>query len=165
MKLCKFAAALCLLLAGSALAPRLLSQTPPAQPSVKEELLEFTKPVKIADGDTELQKKLKERHNSAALLLKKRVEEYSRGIRDLGPVFEAAKFAAEAKLDLAVTQEDRVKKLAQTLIVANAALAYLEGLHAKGFCSAGDLERARYARLNIEVELLKARQKDRPAPK
>jgi hypothetical protein len=158
-------AALCLVLAGSALATRLLSQATPAQPSVNAKVLAFIKPVEIAPGDTDLQKKLKERHNSAARLLQDRVEEYRKGLRDVSLVFEAARLAAEAKLDLATTPEARLAVLEQTLEVARLAENHLHSLREKGFGSAGDLERARYARLSIEVELLKARQKDRPAPK
>jgi outer membrane protein TolC len=156
---------ICVFAAGSVLAPTILAQEPGAQPKVSPKVLAFVKPVAIAAGDTELQKKLKERHNSAARLLDLRIKEYQNGVRDVGPVFEAARLVAEAKLDLAATPEARISILEQTLEVARLAEGYLQSILAKGFGSPADLERARFARLSVEVELLKARQKDRPAPK
>jgi hypothetical protein len=149
----------------AALVPGLVAQTPPTQPSVNPKLLAFVKLVELSPDDTELQKKLKERHNSAARLLDERIKEYRKGLRDVAQVFEAATFAAEAKLDLAATPEARVSVLEQSLEVARVAEGYLQSLREKGFGSAGDLERARFARLSVEVKLLKARQKDRPATK
>src|SRR5262245_44577276 len=71
----------------------------PETPSLSPKVLAFLKPVAIADGDNELQKKLKERHNSGVTMLDERVKEYKKGSRDAGTVFQAAKLVAEAKLD------------------------------------------------------------------
>jgi hypothetical protein len=95
-------------------------------------------------------------------LLDERVKEYKKGVRDISFVFEAARLVAEAKLDLVPNAAARSEVLEQTLEVANLAEAHLGQHLAKGFGAKADLERARYARLTLEVELLRARQKANP---
>jgi hypothetical protein len=114
-------------------------------------------------GD-ELAMALKERHNSAVTLLKERLYEYEKGIRDINPVYEAGRFVADAKLDLAADADARVKVLEQTLKVAELGEAYLNQLSERGLGSKADLERARYGRLNVKVQLLQAKQKAKATP-
>jgi hypothetical protein len=133
--------------------------------AVSPKVLAFLKPVTAGADDSELTKKLKERHNSAVALLDERLKEYKRGVRDVNFVFEAARLAAEAKLDLAPNAAARVDVLEQTLELAKLAEAQLRQQLARGFGSKADLERARYARLTLEVDLLRARQKANPKPK
>src|SRR5262249_31334463 len=104
--------------------------------------------------------KLKERFNAAVKLLDERVDEYKKGLRDIAPVYEAARLTAEAKLDLDPSPKARVTVLEQTLEVVKLFESNIQQQLAKGFGSKGDLERARYTRLTVEVELIKARQKD-----
>jgi hypothetical protein len=129
-----------------------------ATQEVDPKVLAFLKPAEIADGDSELQKKLKERHNAAVRLLEERVNEYKRGVRDASFVFDAARLTADAKLDLASTAEARSATLQQVLDVAKIVEGHLQQQLDKGFGSKADLERARYDRLNVEVEILKAKQ-------
>jgi hypothetical protein len=143
---------------------RTAAQTPADAPGVSPKILAFLKPVAIAEGDSELQKKLKERHNVAVKMLEERVNEYKKGVRDIGPVFEAARLTAEAKLDLAENAEARTDVLNQLLDVAQLIESNLAQQVAKGFGSKADLERARYTRLTLEVELLRAKQKAKPGP-
>ena len=112
-------------------------------------------------GD-ELAMALKERHNSAVTLLKERLYEYEKGIRDINPVYEAGRFVADAKLDLADDADAKVKILEHTLKVAELAEAYLKQLSEKGLGSKADLERAHYGSLNVKVQLLQAKQKAKP---
>jgi hypothetical protein len=135
------------------------AQTPPEAPAVSPEIQAFLKPVAIAGGDSELQKKLKERHNAAVKMLEERANEYKKGVRDINPVFEAARLTAEAKLDLAENAEARTAVLKQLLEVAKLIENNLTQQQVKGIGSKADLERARYARLTLEVELLRAKQK------
>ena len=128
-------------------------------PEVDPKILAFLKPVEIADGDSDLQKKLKERHNVAVRLLDERVSEYKRGVRDASFVFDAARLAADAKLDLAETADARSATLEKILDIAKLIESHLQQQLDKGFGSKGDLERARYGRLSVEVEILKAKQK------
>ena len=167
MKCAKFLAAvsligLFLLFARGDLRGRAEAQPPADTPTVSPKVLAFLKPIQAGANDSELTKKLKERHNSAVALLDERVKEYKKGVRDISFVFEAARLAAEAKLDLAPNAAARSEVLEHTLEVVNLAEAQLGQQLAKGFGSKADLERARYARLTLEVELLRARQKAKP---
>ena len=136
------------------------SAQPPAKlPSLTPEVLAFIKPIETAVGDSELQKKLKERHNAAVTHLEERVAEYKSGSREIGMVLEAARFVAEAKLTLAESAEAKVAALEQALHIAQLIETQLKQHVDKGFGSKGDLARARYARLSVEVELLKAKGK------
>ena len=137
---------------------RTAAQTPADAPGVSPEILAFLKPVAIAEGDSELQKKQKERHNVAVKMLEERVNEYLKGVRDLNSVSVAARLTAEAKLDLAGNAEARIAVLNQLLDVMKLSENHLVQQLAKGFGSKADLERARYARLTLEVELLRAKQ-------
>jgi hypothetical protein len=125
---------------------------------VDPKITAFLKPVEMADGDGELKKKLKERHNVAVRLLEERVSEYKRGVRDASFVFDAARLTAEAKLDLADTAEARGTVLEQTLDIAKIIEAHLQQQLDKGFGSKGDLERARLGRLGVEIQILKSKQ-------
>jgi len=152
-----FLAAVFLFSSEAGTAGRTAAQAPAGAPGVSPEILAFLKPVAIAEGDNELQKKLKERHNVAVKMLEERVNEYKKGVRDISPVFEAARLTAEAKLDLAENAEARTAVLKQLLDVAKLIESNLAQQLDKGLGSKADLERARYARLTVEVELLRAR--------
>jgi hypothetical protein len=126
-------------------------------PDVNPKVLAFIKPVEISQRDSDLQKKLKERHNVAVKLLEERVNEYRKGVRDVSSVFEAARLTAEAKLDLAENNQARTTVLEQVLDIAKLIESHLEEQLKKGFGAKSDVERARLARLTVEVELLRAR--------
>jgi hypothetical protein len=135
--------------------PSLRIQGPVQSPEVSSEILAFMEPIEVIADDDELNRKLTERHNAGALMLKDRVEEYRAGRRDLNDVFEAARLVALSKLDLASTDEQRRAALEQTLEVAQQIESSQNRQVELGFGSKGDLERARYARLGVEVEILK----------
>ena len=141
--------------------------TGPAAAAAVDPVIEaFMKPVEGAQGDNEMRRKLVERHNIAVRLLELRVKDYRRGITPLSPVFEAARTAADAKLDLAANDEDRVRTVQQVIDVSKVVEQTLEKQVRSGFGSEADLERARLARVTAEVELLKLKQPgqtDRPA--
>lgn len=145
------------LFAGTGTVPTTPAQPPAGGKEISPKILAFLKPVAIAEGDGALQKKLKERHNVAVKMLDVRVDEYKKGVRDIGPVFEAARLASEAKLDLAEQAEARVAVLEQVLEVAQLIETHLQQQIDKGFGSRADVERARYARLTVEIELLRAK--------
>jgi hypothetical protein len=135
-------------------------QQPTVAPELSPKLLAFLKPIEPAAGDSELQQKLKERHNVAVKLLELRVTEYKKGVRDIAPVFDAARIALDAKLDLDPSAKARIAVLEQSLELARQMEGNLQQQIDKGFGSKGDLERAKFARLTVEVELIKAKQKD-----
>jgi hypothetical protein len=157
-------AGLFVLLRATAPFPEAAAQPAAGAPELSPKVLAFLKAIEPAPGDSELRQKLKERHNAAVRLLDERVKEYKKGLRDAGPVFEAARLAAEAKLDLAENAEERTAALDQALEVARVIETYLQKQLDAGFGSRGDLERARYNRLSVEVELLKAKQKGDARP-
>jgi hypothetical protein len=146
-----------LCLAGSGTSRSTAAMNQAVTQEVDPKILAFMKPVEIADGDSDLQKKLKERHNVAVLLLDERVNEYKRGVRDASFVFDAARLTSDAKLDLADTAEARSATLEQVLDIARLIEGHLQKQLDNGFGSKGDLERARYGRLSVEVEILKAK--------
>jgi hypothetical protein len=152
---CVAAAFCCLVSYG--IAPSTVAQAQAAQ-DVDPRITAFLKPIETADGDSELRKKLKERHNAAVRLLQERVNEYKKGVRDASFVFDAARLTADAKLDLAETAESRAAVLEQVLDIAKLIETHLQQQLDKGFGSQGDLERARYGRLSVEVEILKLKQ-------
>jgi hypothetical protein len=147
------------ILLGIGLRPALDAQGPVKGPELPPKILAFQKAIEIAAGDSDLVKKLKERHNTAVRLLDERTKEYKKGIREISFVFEATRLVAEAKLDLADRPDARVTALEQTLEVAQFIEKHLQDQLDKGFGSRADLERARFGRLTVEVELLKAKQK------
>jgi outer membrane protein TolC len=148
---------------GEAPAPQ--SQPPASSQDVDPRILAFLKPVEVPAGASELQQKLRERHNVAVKLLEERVNEYRKGVRDVSSVFEATRLTADAKLDLAETRDARVVVLGQVLDIAKLIESKLEERLKKGFGSKSDVEQARLSRLNVEVELLRAKAKDVPVPK
>jgi hypothetical protein len=143
---------------------RTAAQAPADAPKVSPEILAFLKPLTIAERDNELRKKLKERHNVAVKMLEDRINDYRKGVRDINFVFEAARLTADAKMDLAENAEARTAVLKQRLDVAKLIERNLAQQLANGFGSKADLELAQYARLTLEVELLRAKQKAEPGP-
>lgn len=157
--------ALVILFFGGTAGPFTITAQPPStKPEVNPKVLGFMKPVEIVAGDGELLKKQKERHNVAVKLLEVRVTEYKVGRSDIGPVFEATRLTAEAKMDLAETAEAKVAALELVLEVARLIESTLQQQIEKGFGSRADVERARYARLTVEIELMRAK-KDGPRQK
>ena|SRR5262249_34962818 len=148
-----------LLFARGLLPGRAEAQPQANAPALSPNLLAYLKPIQPAAEDSNLTKKLKERHNSAVALLDERVKEYKKGTREISHLFEAARLAADAKLDLAANDSAKVEVLEQTLDLAKLAEEHFQQQLAKGFGSKADLERARYARLSLEVDLLRAKQK------
>ena len=140
------------------------AQAPSTAQDVDPKIVAFIKPLEIGESDTPLHKKLKERHNAAVRLLEERVSEYKRGLRDISFVFDAARLTADSKLDLAETVETRFVVLNQVLEITKLIESHLQQQLANGFGSKGDLERARFGRLTVEVEILKL-QKGAEEPK
>ena len=132
----------------------------PARAALDARLDAFVKPIDVAAGDSDLRKKLKERHNSAAKLLELRIADYRKGLRDVSAVFDAAHLAADSKLDLAENADQRTKVLEEGLELSKEFEAFLQKQVDGGVGSKAELERARFARLSIEVQLLKVRQKE-----
>lgn len=151
------ATALVLTAAQAQRSPAPPTSAPHAAP-VDPAITAFMKPIEVADGENDLVRKQKERHNAAVRLLELRVQEYRKGITPLSPVFESARLVGEAKMDLASSDEDRAAVFQQSADVSRVVEDTLEKQVKAGFGSEVDLARARLARLTAEVELLKLKQ-------
>ncbi|MCI0376356.1 MAG: hypothetical protein L0215_01990 [Gemmataceae bacterium] len=154
-----FLSAVCFLQSGPGTVATTNAQPPAGAPEVNPKVLAFLKPVDVKPEDSDLQKKLKERHNVGVKLAEERVAEYKKGVRDVTFVFEAARLVADAKLDLAQNAQEKTVVLEQVLDVAKLIEHHLQQQIEKGFGSKADLERAKFGRLSVEIELLKAKQK------
>jgi hypothetical protein len=138
--------------------PRAFAEEPPAGLAAK--LAPLLKPLPIDGADkNELTRLLTERHNAAVSYLSERLKQYQRGLRDLSAVFEGARLVEQAKLALAETPDSTVAVLEEYLGMAREIEAYTKNLLEKKAGSQADFDLARYNRLGIEIELLKAKQK------
>jgi len=141
-------------------APFAADETTDAQyPDVDQKVLDYIKPIQAADNDDELTKKLKERHNVAASLVEAQVEEYKSGLSDLTRVLDAAKLVAEAKFALAQDDAARQTVLDDTLEIAKLIETHQQKKFDAGIGSKSDFQRARLARINVELEILKLKAK------
>jgi len=139
-------------------------KTDTKQPEVNERVLAFIKPVEIADADDELTKKLKERHNVAASLLDARVQAYNSGVSDLSQVLESGRMVADSKYDLAQDDNARLAVLDETLEIAKLIESHQQAKSDANIGSRSYFQRARLARLNIEVQILKLKRGIVPKP-
>src|SRR5262249_34588904 len=91
--------------------------TAPARESF-DAIIKGLKEVPSDPSDSELRAKLKDRHNSAVRLLQLRNQEYQKGLRDPGNVFDAARTVVDCKIDLAQSPQERQRVLEEVVNVA-----------------------------------------------
>jgi hypothetical protein len=108
--------------------------------------------------DDALRQKLKERHNTAAELLKLHIDRYRSGVADASSVFETAREVADAKMSLARTPAEREAVARQVLEVTRSVEARLEKQVKSGLGLELNLMRAKLARERAEIELLTLQQ-------
>lgn len=150
-----------MLACGVAVSATSLRAQPPGDSSdaervqVSAKVVDFVKPVAETPDDDDLVKKLKERHNVAVKLFDARIAEYRRNVADLLQVLDAARLVVEAKLDLAPDRDAQLLVFEQAHEVATLIEGHFQKLRDAGLGSASDLERAKLARLNVEVQILK----------
>jgi hypothetical protein len=140
---------------------------PPAEPDEMLQALLKAKPLETARGDDELRKVQKERYNAALKELNIRSELVVAG-KDtpLDGTYDAAGRLLDAELDLAETPAERVAVRQKQVGLSKEVEAMTErfSLAGNSKLSSADVEKARYARLTAEMNLLRAR-KDLPRPK
>jgi hypothetical protein len=140
---------------------------PPAEPEETLPALLKAKPLETARGDDELRKLQKERYNAALKELQLRGEVIAAG-KDtpLDGIYDSAGRLLDAELDLAETPAERVavrqKQVGLSKEVEATTKHFYEAGNSK--VAPADVEKARYARLTAEINLLRAR-KDLPRPK
>jgi len=122
---------------------------------VNPKVLEFVKPIADDDNDDELARKMKERHNVAVKLLDTRVEEYRRNIGNLALVLDAARLVIDAKLDLAMDRDEQLAIFESALEVARLIEQHYQSLSDAGIGTSSELQRAKLARVTVEVQILK----------
>jgi hypothetical protein len=133
---------------------------PPAEPEEALPALLKAQPRETARGDDELRKLQKERYNAALKELQLRGELVAAG-KDtpLDGIYDAAGRLLDAELDLAETPAERVavrqKQVGVSKEVEAMTKRYADAGNAK--VSPADVEKARYARLTAEMNLLRAK--------
>jgi hypothetical protein len=120
-------------------------------------------PLEIKDDEDPLVRLKKERFNAALNEAKARFDLYKRGVRRLPDLIEVGKRLFGAEVDLYDKAEDRVRVLQRQLDVYNEADENLEKQVKEGFATQADLERLRYYKLSLEIDLLTAK-KDMSQP-
>jgi hypothetical protein len=114
-------------------------------------------PVELKEDDPPLLRLKKERFNAVLNEAKARLDLYNRGlmrIPELIPIGERL-FGAEA--DLYDKPEEKAQVLQRQLDVYTEAEANLEKQVREGLATLADLERLRYNKLSVEIDLFKVR--------
>ena len=114
-------------------------------------------PVEIKDSDSELERLKKQRFNAALNEAKAKFDLYKRGLTRLPDMIEVGQRLFSAEVDLYDKPEDRVKVLQRHLDVYNEAEGNLEKQVKEGLATQADLERLRYNKASLEIELLMAK--------
>src|SRR5271165_7330275 len=114
-------------------------------------------PLEIKDDESPLARLKKERFNAALNEAKARFDLYKRGLTKLPDLIEVGERLFGAEVDLYDKPEDRVRVLQRQLDVYNEAEGNLEKHVKEGLATQVDLERLRYNKASLEIELLTAK--------
>jgi hypothetical protein len=118
------------------------------------------KPAKVESGDDELTKLLKERYNCAQRELNSLVSALVARPQPgpkLEEIFDTIRRLRDSEVELTDKPADQVKVHEKYLKVAKSFEDIQLELQRTGFATPADLDRARYWRLDAEVQLLKAK--------
>jgi hypothetical protein len=118
---------------------------------VKAPLLE------LKDDDAPLLRLKKERFNAALKEAKARFDLYDRGLTRIPELIEVGERLFAAEVDLCDQAEQKEKVLQRHLDVYTEAEANLEKQVKAGLATEADLERLRYNKLSIQIELIEAK--------
>ena len=132
-------------------------QPQPDQPETKLPALLTAKPLKEDPKDDELQKLLKARYNEAVGEVKEIYESWIKGKVIIGSFAGAGQRLVQAGLELYDKPADRVELLTQFVELTKEAEKSAQALHDIGKLASADLHRARYQRLDAEIQLLRAK--------
>jgi hypothetical protein len=111
-------------------------------------------PVDIKEDDAPLLRLKKERFNAALNEAKARFELYNRGLTRIPELIAVGERLFGAEVDLYDKPEEKAQVLQRQLDVYNEAEANLEMQVRKGLATQADLERLRYNKLSIQIDLL-----------
>ena len=113
--------------------------------------------VEVKDDDPPLLRLKKERFNAVLKEAKARFDLYDRGLTRISDLIEVGERLFSAELDLYDQTEQRTQVLQRHLDVYIEAEANLERQVKEGLATQADLERVRYNKLSVEIDLYKAK--------
>src|ERR1700758_4455956 len=109
--------------------------------------------VELKDDDPPLLRLKKERFNAALNETKARFDLYKRGLTRVPELIEVGERLFGAELDLYDKPEEKVQVLERHLDVYREAEEHLEKQVKEGLATQADLERLRYNRVSVEIDL------------
>ena len=113
--------------------------------------------VELKDDDAPLLRLKKELFNAALNETKARFDLYKRGLTRVPELIEVGERLFGAEADLYDKGEEKAQVLQRQLDVYTEAEANLEKQVREGLATLADLERLRYNKLSVEIDLFKAR--------
>jgi hypothetical protein len=111
-------------------------------------------PVELKDDDPPILRLKKERFNAALNEAKARFDLYKRGLTRIPELIEVGERLFTAEVDLYDKPEEKAQVLQRQLDVYSEAEGNLEKQVKDGLATQADLERLRYNRLSVEIDLL-----------
>jgi hypothetical protein len=138
-------------LPGALYAQRAAKLSPKVMAVINGPLLE------LKDDDSPLLRLKKERFNAALKEAKARFDLYDRGLTRIPELIEVGERLFAAEVDLCDQSEQKEKVLQRHLDVYTEAEKNLEKQVKDGLATEADLERLRYNKLSIQIELIEAK--------
>jgi hypothetical protein len=117
------------------------------------------KPVKSAEGDSQLVKLQKERYNTALTIVRLRLLRVAAGKDTLVALGDTFERLVDAGLEILPTPKERLELLERAADAAKEMERIVNFSHKEGRISTDEFEQARFVRLSAEIRLLK--EKDR----
>ena len=111
--------------------------------------------LEVKDDDAPLVRLKKERFNAALNEAKARFDLYDRGLTRLPELIEVGERLFDAEVDLYDKPEDKAQVLQRQLEVYSEAEANIERWVKEGLATQADLERLRYNKLSVEIQLFR----------
>ena len=113
--------------------------------------------LELKDDDAPLFRLKKERFNTALSEAKARLDLYSRGLTRIPDLIEIGQRLFSAEADLYDNPDEKAEMLQRQLDVYTEAEASLEKKVKDGLATQADLERLRYDKVSVEMELFNAK--------
>jgi hypothetical protein len=132
-------------------------QAPPAQEKLPSIIA--SKPLNSAPGDDELRKLLIARYNAAVAEMAARFKEFQAGHCSLESMADAARHIVNSGLELSDKPAEQLELREKFLELEKEIEKIAQARFEAGRIPPADLERARYERLDAEVQVLKAKRK------
>jgi hypothetical protein len=114
-------------------------------------------PLELKDDDPPLLRLKKQRFNAALNEAKARFDLYNRGLTRIPELIEVGERLFSAEVDLYDRPEEKAQILQRQLDVYSEAEANLEKQVKQGLATPADLERLRYNKLSVEIDLFNVR--------